>query len=885
MKKIYLIFLAIFLGLTFGQAVFAADLPDYFEGYAWLGNASDGGQYANIGAISLSCTNTASCGLGQYGIKIEKDKIIEDRFVPLDGFFWIGGNTYLENMGVPIANSGTGGWVDMRPPSSNIPPASACEMPLDDSGDYTSFYDLEEERLVGFGRIRSLQLEGIKYGFDDWGWVSFCGNEYEVKYDYNIFQRLSGWAWSGGGTSGATGGEISLLDTGEIVGSSAIKVFAEFKGELYAAGKTGGDTGDVFKLVDGKWVAVADLTVSGFEAEGFENYTGSFANDRLFLVGNELSGWNKYSRFYFTDDGINWQSANPGGSMGSIEFENSGYGQPKICSNIDLGYYDLIALSCYQPDLNGDWSWVKYTNYGHYGGGYHQTIVQFKPNPSVDDLGLFLSSDAILYKFRFDFSPDPTLPGYLDVVFDAAWFDADFNPSGITDAQVYDNKLYLMVVGNYGASGFEQRIYYTADGYNWSEYDHLTMNGQKKDNHLFVADNKLYATITDYSGSVWSFDGVNWQVEHHNISRVTNFFDGIEYDDEIYYGATYYDGFSNGRVYKTQESAVIPEYNANLGLGWLKFYEYFNPATAYIQTLYGDVYARDDIIFPQENPPDQRGATFLILSTGEIVNFSTSQGGIIRCSADLECDQENGFVCGERGFCKPVGSDFDDWVLENYGTRVDLPSLGNNYYNLLGRLDVAGLITDVDSGKNKYGQEIIIDYDLVGEQVLNNAVYYYDSDLILNDLGVDDFITFNNGDFSGFEPVFGNGTIIVNGDLTINRDIYYQIVDNIENYQELASVAWIVLGDIIVDSEVTSLAGAFFALGNETGSEGSFKTGSSTTDFLAVNGLVMAKNFSFGRTFLNGWQPAEKFVYDPKLVLNPPPGLQETTSVLPSFFE
>jgi len=174
---------------------------------------------------------------------------------------------------------------------------------------------------------------------------------------------------------------------------------------------------------------------------------------------------------------------------------------------------------------------------------------------------------------------------------------------------------------------------------------------------------------------------------------------------------------------------------------------------------------------------------------------------------------------------------------------------------------------------------------LVGEQVLNNAVYYYDSDLILNDLGVDDFITFNNGDFSGFEPVFGNGTIIVNGDLTINRDIYYQIVDNIENYQELASVAWIVLGDIIINPEVNSLVGAFFALGNETGSEGSFKTGSSTTDFLAVNGLVMAKNFSFGRTFLNGWQPAEKFVYDPKLVLNPPPGLQETTSVLPSFFE
>lgn len=52
---------------------------------------------------------------------------------------------------------------------------------------------------------------------------------------------------------------------------------------------------------------------------------------------------------------------------------------------------------------------------------------------------------------------------------------------------------------------------------------------------------------------------------------------------------------------------------------------------------------------------------------------------------------------------------------------------------------------------------------------------------------------------------------------------------------------------------------------------------------LTISGLLVARHFTFERQFVNQLQPAEKVIYDGRVIANTPPGLEDFTNALPTY--
>ncbi|MBI5765853.1 hypothetical protein HZA71_01335, partial [Candidatus Falkowbacteria bacterium] len=219
------------------------------------------------------------------------------------------------------------------------------------------------------------------------------------------------------------------------------------------------------------------------------------------------------------------------------------------------------------------------------------------------------------------------------------------------------------------------------------------------------------------------------------------------------------------------------------------------------------------------------------------------------------------------------------------------------YRNALGKVDVDGLITPATTNGiiNKYGQGIVKVPDTwSGPKTLDNKVYVREGDLTIKGL-----LTFKNAPVNN-PNIRGNGTIVVRGNLIINSDIKYE-TNFPANLNQLASVAWIVEGDVIINSVVQDIAGAFIVLG-AAGSNCQYDNGNTcdgsimfpkytqngygilfsvdpsapgdTSNFLTVSGVIIARAFDFRRTFSDSARGSEKIIYDGRLIANPPPGLK-----------
>jgi len=104
----------------------------------------------------------------------------------------------------------------------------------------------------------------------------------------------------------------------------------------------------------------------------------------------------------------------------------------------------------------------------------------------------------------------------------------------------------------------------------------------------------------------------------------------------------------------------------------------------------------------------------------------------------------------------------------------------------------------------------------------------------------------------------GKGTIIVRDNLTINGNLQY--------FDQNSSLGIIVLGNITFNNSSTSAVGAFFTPNKITYS--------GTTPF-ELRGLQVASSFNFsGRTAPNPDDFALTFIYDGRVVTNPPPGFK-----------
>ena len=154
-------------------------------------------------------------------------------------------------------------------------------------------------------------------------------------------------------------------------------------------------------------------------------------------------------------------------------------------------------------------------------------------------------------------------------------------------------------------------------------------------------------------------------------------------------------------------------------------------------------------------------------------------------------------------------------------------------------------------------------------------------------------------------------TIVVDG----NLDIQYNIIATtptagLTKVTDVPTIAFIVKGNVKVEPEVTHVVGAFVVLSKQTVNTsglpvsadttfegtngGSFFTSSDqsacdmTSDTklcrpLTIEGLIFARSFSLQRYGSLSLQvPGEKIIFDERLFLNPPPGLEDVAKSLPN---
>lgn len=299
-----------------------------------------------------------------------------------------------------------------------------------------------------------------------------------------------------------------------------------------------------------------------------------------------------------------------------------------------------------------------------------------------------------------------------------------------------------------------------------------------------------------------------------------------------------------------------------IGAGWINFNTEFGSSYIvfpWLQTLYGSIYTPKWV--RQKAGVEGRNATYCILAQDINVNIKSQN-----CE-----DIASGLVQGtDTGFLQQSPG-------------------GGIYRNALGKVDITGMTKIVTGTRNKYGQIVkdpAIWSDISGG-VLNGQVYHFTSNLQISD---------NLQFLNGSANVPGNGIIIVDRNLNINRDISYGSGSPMR-LNELASVVWIVKGDVIIDPAVTKVVGAFIVLGNGatcqlSGSPdpdyhnynqngcGIFFSSSSNKS-LTVLGLIIAKAFDFRRTFAEILQGSERIIYDGRLMANPSKALSGFVEGLP----
>jgi len=302
--------------------------------------------------------------------------------------------------------------------------------------------------------------------------------------------------------------------------------------------------------------------------------------------------------------------------------------------------------------------------------------------------------------------------------------------------------------------------------------------------------------------------------------------------------------------------------SSSRGLGWTAVNAGSVGGLAYIRSE-GSIASGKSIYSPKPPPVNQYNAAYILEAGGTITNFF---------SRELE-----NFLYSERG--------------------ADVPSFlqqGTNqpgtYGNVLGRLDYDGLITVAAGSENKYGSTIVAqapgDQLPLSNNALDNRVFHWNAS---------ETITGDN--FYCQDNKSGAGILIIDGDLTITGNVGYDACDTgvtINKVSEVASPVWIVRGDVIIDPDVTEIAGTFVVLGDGTPAScptsldissqgcGRFSSGSGPLQ-LTISGAVLARQFKLDRSFSSILGPSEKFVADGRLQANTPAGLIDFSKSVPRF--
>lgn len=326
---------------------------------------------------------------------------------------------------------------------------------------------------------------------------------------------------------------------------------------------------------------------------------------------------------------------------------------------------------------------------------------------------------------------------------------------------------------------------------------------------------------------------------------------------------------SDGGLYGWSWNGFKADSNTQFGAGWTHFFVNGSGITyPWLETKYGALYSQG------------------------IIRQKAGLGSATYCIFAKDIERVKSANCANE-VIKDVDINFLELSEETYK-------------NAIGKIDIDGLVTSVQLNGiiNKYRQEIVSltqsNWQSKLSAPLNGKVY-----VTSGDLKIDDELIIPNASSAG---VAGNGTIVVNGDLIVGADIDYSAVAQGDpafisgDLNRLASVGWIVRGDVVIDPAVKNIVGAFIILGRDgqvckyendvscdattnypkykQNSYGTFFSGASG-DPLTVWGLVVARAFDFRRTFADLAKGSERIIYDGRLTANPPPGLSSFTEGLP----
>lgn len=251
-----------------------------------------------------------------------------------------------------------------------------------------------------------------------------------------------------------------------------------------------------------------------------------------------------------------------------------------------------------------------------------------------------------------------------------------------------------------------------------------------------------------------------------------------------------------------------------------------------------------------------------------------------------------------------AGGQISNVSQENFSDYGDIsfPSGNDEFINDLGKIDWAGLVyCGGNPCINQYGYvvETITNPNQI-DNPLAGKIYYRNGDLRLNSNDIE----FDNATVQKS----GAGLILVDGDLIIEKNITYSNNPNISDLKKMASVGWIIKGDLLIDASVQNLSGAFVALGADGVTDcamtqisadplrystpehcGLVKTGSAVPASddvrLIIKGLLFSRRLFFQRAVksITADDYAEKVIYDYHTFLNPPPGMEDFIKGLPTW--
>ncbi|MDD5251639.1 MAG: hypothetical protein PHT12_03315 [Patescibacteria group bacterium] len=237
-------------------------------------------------------------------------------------------------------------------------------------------------------------------------------------------------------------------------------------------------------------------------------------------------------------------------------------------------------------------------------------------------------------------------------------------------------------------------------------------------------------------------------------------------------------------------------------------------------------------------------------------------------------------------------------VAQDKYTDLTLPKPRNAYSTPLGRIDIRGLLA------GRYGEVITLTPTEFNNSAvfppadgLQGRVYVVEGDLTVGQPGDPPLVIRNGG--PGEPPVSGTGTVVIkNGNLLFNRDVVYEgpnFATSLVSPDQIASLGWIALdqtdsteptygqrGNVLVHKDVQRLDGAIYA----GGQAGFYSVAAPDTDSplpLTVNGLIVARQFHFSRSYKSKERGSEQVLYDGRAVANPPPGFADIAKSLPLF--